>query len=37
MLIKRKAMSDLYVLFLLIGFSLCLWGLLHLCNRLMEE
>ena len=30
-------MTDLFVLALLIGFSLLLWGLLRLCAWLMED
>jgi preprotein translocase subunit SecE len=30
-------MTDLFVFALLIGFSLLLWGLLHLCAWLMEN
>jgi hypothetical protein len=30
-------MTDLNVLFLLIGFSLFLWGFLFLCDELMEK
>jgi hypothetical protein len=30
-------MADLYILLTIIGFSLAMWGLLRLCDWLMEK